>query len=437
MKKRVMFIFICLCLIFSVQGKLIYPWGFTTERGDTVQVTAIWVTCTDSECMHIKSSPTSNIWSPNPKNLQTTGSINEVLPHCAETNFGYRLYFAAQGYAAHAVPVSTYACYYSTYTYPQSTINFVTKDNCKADFTLQVQSCAEAGMPLSILTDTELSASTASAFGIANYYVPPELDAWRDISTKMTATIKKQGATSNVFTDEATKNIYAGTTEDFTFLWRTSKNTDPGNYVITMNSYVPDAKCDQTNAVVTTVTQTVYIAASLDGCVAQLQNFRLEPATLSLGTTASFKGEHLHTYQNWTWDATLTQCNAGNARLVNGAYLPATYTLTIKKQPTNTVVKTLTGNLPTNTGYNTAKAFVVSWTPSTTECGSFIAELTTHSTAQSSYACSASTLTATATKTFNIGNDNDGDGYYDLCGDCNDNNNGHGSGEGFSTFTNL
>ena len=426
MKKRVMFIFMCLCLIFSVQGKLITPWVFTTERSDTVQVTAIWVACTDADCKHIKSSPTSNIWTPNPKTLQTSNTLTEILPHCPETNFGYKYYFAAQGYLIETVPVSTYTCYYQTYTYPQSKINFVSQDNCKSDFTLQVQSCAEAGMPLSILTDTKLSASTESGFkpdpGI---YFPPELNAWRDISTKVTATVKKQGTTTNVYSSEDTKKIYAGTTEDFSFLWQTSKNTLPGNYIITMKSFVTDPKCDQTNDVVTTVTQTVNIAESLDGCVAQVQNFRLDPVSPTPANQVLIKGDHLHTYQDWSWDETTTACTAGNAKLLAGAYLPVAYSLKIKQQPSNTVVKTLTGSLPTNSGtYNTYKAFQIPWTPTAAQCGSFIAELTTTSSPAASYACTAASKTTTATKAFTIGRDNDQDGYYNLCGDCDDSSTG-------------
>jgi len=277
-------------------------------------------------------------------------------------------------------------------------------------------------MPISILTDTELNAETASAFTpTPGIYFPPELNAWRDISTKVTATVKKQGTTTNVFTDEDTKNIYAGTTEDFSFLWQTSKNTLPGNYVITMKSFVTDLKCDQSNDVVTTVTNTVNIAKSLDGCVAQVQNFMLEPVSPTPNTQVLFKGEHKHTYQDWDWDETLTACTAGNAQLISGAYLPVTYSLVIKKQPANTVVETLTGTLtPNSGGYDTFKAFSIPWTPTAAQCGEFTATLVTQTTPLASYQCTAASKTATISKNFNIGTDNDHDNYYDLCGDCDD-----------------
>ena len=60
------------------------------------------------------------------------------------------------------------------------------KDNCEATFTPKITSCAEAGLPLSILTDTNLNADTASAFTPSNVYWPPELQAWREVRTKMT-----------------------------------------------------------------------------------------------------------------------------------------------------------------------------------------------------------------------------------------------------------
>jgi hypothetical protein len=189
-----------------------------------------------------------------------------------------------------------------------------------------------------------------------------------------------------------------------------------------MQSFVTDPKCDQTNSQTTTNNYEVNIAASLDGCVAQVQNFRLDPVSPAPNTAVLFKGEHLHTYQDWSWDETTTACTAGNANLETGAYLPITYSLVVKKKPTNIIIKTLTGNLPANTGYTDFKAFETSWTPTAADCGEFTAELTTQSTAQASYECSVETLTTTASKDFNIGVDNDHDTYYDLCGDCNDAN---------------
>jgi hypothetical protein len=132
-----------------------------------------------------------------------------------------------------------------------------------------------------------------------------------------------------------------------------------------------------------------------------------------------FKGEHLHTYQDWSWDETLTECNAGNAHLVTGAYLPVSYTVQIKQG--SAVIDTLSGNLPANTGsYSAFKAFSIPWTPNSDQCGAFTAEITTQSSPAPSYGCTAQSKTTSAEKTFNIGANNDGDDYYDLCGDCDD-----------------
>jgi hypothetical protein len=41
---------------------------------------------------------------------------------------------------------------------------FVKTDNCKAEFSPTITSCADSGLPLSIFTDTQLDASTKIAF---------------------------------------------------------------------------------------------------------------------------------------------------------------------------------------------------------------------------------------------------------------------------------
>jgi hypothetical protein len=374
MKKLGVYITVLLLLSGIANANYYNDWYFKNEAGTQVtQVKMIGWRCEP------KNSPTcASVKRTIPFTIQTTpltsGTTNHIKSEFTAAT-SVPEYFIVYAYHPDYQLIAYSGWEFSTYSgipLKASTRNenFLKKDNCKADFTLNIQSCAEAGMPLSILTDTELSASTASAFIINTFYWPPELDAWRDISTKVTATVKKQGTTTNVYSSEDTKKIYAGTTKDFSFLWQTSKNTLPGNYIITMKSYVTDQKCDQTNDVVTTVTQTVNIAESLDGCVAQVQNFRLEPTSPAPGTQVLIKGERLHTYQDWSWDETTTACTAGNAQLISGAYLDTAYTLKIKQG--STVIKTQTGTLPKNTQtYNTYKAFQIPWTPTAAQCGSY------------------------------------------------------------------
>ncbi len=77
------------------------------------------------------------------------------------------------------------------------------------------------------------------------------------------------------------------------------------------------------------------------------------------------------------------------------------------------------GTLPQNTDYNTPKPFTITWTPQQYSSYEVIIEI--QSTGNTDM-CNNQGISASASTTFNIGNDNDNDGYYDLGGDCNDNN---------------
>jgi hypothetical protein len=160
----------------------------------------------------------------------------------------------------------------------------VKKDNCAAVFTPNIYSCAEQGIPLSILTDTNLDLDTASAFGPYDYYWPDELSDWDRVDTQMMVDIRKSGTgqpSVSGYPQYQTAEIYGGETHKFEFVWETSKNTVPGVYYIEMESQVIDEKCDQTNDQVTTHTSTVEIKESLDGCRADVNNFKLATSSPS------------------------------------------------------------------------------------------------------------------------------------------------------------
>ena len=419
--KKVILTVVVLLVLPMVLGSFTRPYSFSTEDGELpTNVVARWIACTDSTCSNIVNNPSSNIFTPNPNFLGSDTELITEFPHCSETSYGYHLFFANEGYLFMIVSVSPYPCDYNTYTLSETNIKFIKQDNCKADFTSSVTSCAEAGLPLSILTDTELDAETSSAFtpNPPNIYFPDELKPWRNVSTQMLIDVKKQGSPSSElgFPQSQVYGIYSGTIHNFNFLWQTSVNTDPGYYDITMTSTVPDAKCDQTNMIPTVKTMTVYIAPSLDGCRAEIQNFNIDTTNIDINQELRFTGDKLNTYQNWSYTS-ISACEAENAQLTDGRIFNTQYTLTIEKD--NQVIETLTGTLPNNDDYNTLKPFEISWTP--TEYGDYTATITTQS-AGNIDVCNNQGISASASTTFNIGNDNDNDGYYDLGGDCNDNN---------------
>ncbi len=292
---------------------------------------------------------------------------------------------------------------------PDANIKFSKAPNCKADFTTQIASCAEAGLPLTILTDTQLATTTQSAFITNNYYFPPEFSDWLNVTTKLTVDIKQQGEQDSVidYPQQNSQKIYASTSSPFSFLWQTSKNTEPGDYTITMTSTVPDEKCDQTNMVPVKVVKNVHIAQSFDTCVATVDNFQTSASGFALNSPITFTGKKLNSYQDWTSSG--SNCNT-KGTLNSETFFDTTYTLKIINTSNSQVINTQSGVLPKNTVSGTKTDFTLSWTP--LNAGSFNAELTTTSTGDVSV-CNGNGITTSQTIPIVLGRDNDGDKYYD------------------------
>ncbi|MEM3374663.1 MAG: MopE-related protein [Candidatus Woesearchaeota archaeon] len=418
--KLILFIVILILNLVFVHSKLIYPLTFETEDNKQINsVWAIWYSCSNQECTSVKLNPISNLFVPNPITT-SSNSLTLIYPDCMETSYGYISYYAVNNYRFRFRRPYTYSCYYSTYTYPSEKVIFDKQDNCKSDFTPSISSCAEQGLPLTILTDTNLDAETASAFtpNPANIYFPEELKPWRNVTTRMVVDIKKQGSSASVlgFPQQKEFGIYSGTSYPFRFTWQTTKNTEPGNYIITMTSSVPDPKCDQSTMIPVSKTFNVYIAESFDGCIANVENFKLDTTNFVLNQPVVFSGKKLNSYQDWS--TTGTNCDT-KGNLVSETFFDTSYTLRIINQSNNQVIATKTGTLPKNYQYNTPIPFTVQW--DSAKPGRFIAELTETSTGQTSI-CDNKGITTTVSTTFNIGNDNDNDKWFDIEGDCNDNN---------------
>jgi hypothetical protein len=426
MKKEIIIWTILLISITILQiatAKTTQPYTFSTESGSTGQVTVIWYSCQNQGCTVVKSSPTSNLFSPNPTTLSSTSILNVNFPDCPETSYGYFLRFFMQGYRSRKVNPYSYSCWTGSYTYPSNDIDFAKTDNCKSDFTTTVTSCAEAGLPLSILTDTRLDAVTKSAYIPSNdYYFPkddPQFRPYRELKTRMNVDVKKQSSTASVsgFPQSSEYPIYADETHNFNFLWQTSKNTEPGTYTVKMTSTVPDEKCDQSTMIPVEQAMDVYVARSLDTCRAEIQNFAMATANILLNQPVVFTGKRLNEYQDWSYTS-IEACKVENAELTGGTIFDATYTFTITNQSNNKDVYTTQGTFQKAAAYNTFKDFSVSW-PSA-KGGSYKAKITINS-AGSTSVCNNVGITASQTLTFNAGTDNDHDGWYSL-EDCNDNN---------------
>ena len=314
LKKSIMLFLIISVLCTQMVNSLIEAnFLYENEEGDSLSnVIIVGYVCLDSDCSTVDPLWKINTWQETPyEQPLNTLNHNPSLPNgitlyfpnspLYNADYGYMWRYFAEEYRSKvqppwAMPEGDYIIQ------PNPTIRVFEKtDNCKAEFTPAIQSCAEAGLPLSILTDTELSAETKSAYIPSNdYYYPkddPLLRQWRELETKMQVDVKPQGSSSSVsgFPTSDTFDIYADETHDFSFLWETSVDTTPGTYTVTMESSVPDAKCDQGNMGSVTKTFDVYIAKTLDGCKAELNNFIVD--VTDINQPIDVKGTHLNTYQ--------------------------------------------------------------------------------------------------------------------------------------------
>ena len=294
---------------------------------------------------------------------------------------------------------------------------FNRKDNCNATFTPTIQSCAEAGFPVSILTDTELGAETSSAFTPSGYYFPSEFNDWVTISTKMTLDI----ASVSNFPQEQTEGIYFQDTHDFNFLWETSKNTAPGTYIITMTSTVPDTKCKQSTMIPVTRTMEVNLAASPDTCRAEISDFTI--SNIGLNQNIGFNGKKLAEFQDWDYTY-IDECNLQDTNIAGVTYFTADYVLKITDRDNNQVVKTTTNLFSKSSVMNTPTAFSIPW--QTNNPGDYEVNLTMTSRDPDNI-CLGQGVKTSQVATFQIGEDLDNDNHYVtssyLLEDCDDNDN--------------
>ena len=312
-------IYILLLILYSINSHSYYVahYVFLTEEDiNPTNIQVIGWPCVFDPCTEIDAS--RPLLENQPVNLGESQEISISIPqsHPYDPSYGYLVRFYTESYRnkLHWQPWPDSQS--SEPTKYDINIEFTKKDNCKAGFSPTITSCAEAGLPLSILTDTQLSAETKSAFDFTGVYYPStyydpdysgeNFDEWIGVDTEMRVDVKPQGSSSSVSgfpsTDQAfILSIPPHDTHNFEFLWQTSKDTDPGTYTVTMESTVPDAKCDQGNDIPVTKSFDVYIAPTLDGCVAELNSFEVNPPNPDINQEITFTGTHLNTFQDWSY----------------------------------------------------------------------------------------------------------------------------------------
>ncbi|MBT4023147.1 hypothetical protein HN789_04245 [archaeon] len=284
--------------------------------------------------------------------------------------------------------------------------------NCKAEFTQAIQSCAEAGFPISILTDTELEATTQSALSTGtSHYPSPEYNDWINATTNMFADVKKVGASTSEsgFPKTDTWGISGSTTHDFEFLWETSKDTAPGQYEITMISTVPDNKCDQATMVPVEQTMTITLSPSPDTCRCEISDFSVSQSELTdTSYRVNFNGKKLMEFQDWDYTY-IDECNLQDTSLAEVFMFMSDYTLTITDRDSDAVAYTVTDRFGKNAVSNTPQDFTVSW--ETTNPGDYSANLSVVSI-DTTNKCNNFGTSTSQVKTFQIGEDLDNDDHY-------------------------
>jgi hypothetical protein len=300
MRRRILiFVFTFLIIIINASAEGVWKHEFKNETGGNVNsVLVVGYICKNSACktassvnplwdtIYWPSTPYAQPVNSNDEAPAENNKINLIfpVPPIYSSNYGYILRFFAAGYRSKLKPPfetpST-----EGWTWPPSDpieeVVFIKTDNCKSEFTANIQSCAEAGFPISILTDTNLSAETKSAYipDNDNYYpkTDPILRQWRELNTNMFVDIQDSSGTSVAnYPQNDDYPIYADETHNFEFTWQTSKNTPPGDYTIRMVSTVPDDKCDPSTMVPVEQIMTITLSPSPDTCRAEISNFDIE-----------------------------------------------------------------------------------------------------------------------------------------------------------------
>lgn len=198
MKKLTILVILSIILIYTSQADYYWTRTHIDEEGTELKnVLIVGYICVDNSCQTI----TGKIWNNQPLD---TGDSNTITLDFPPSDKEYFIrYFPPNTRSSYTPPTDfpSSGSYSGTYTFQK-------KDNCKADFTPEIQSCAEAGLPLSILTDTQLSAETASAFDFSGYYYPStyydpdysgeNFDEWIGVDTEMRVDVTPQGSSSSV-----------------------------------------------------------------------------------------------------------------------------------------------------------------------------------------------------------------------------------------------
>jgi len=358
--KKILVVLFFLILVISASGEIVQTYNFYTEDDNPgTDVSVVWYACANAACSQVVSDPTSNLFTPNPKNQGSSTSITFTYPNCMETQHGYLIRLFKENYRSiHDKPTS-WSCISGTFPV-SADITFDRKDNCKADISLgTIQNQIGEWLPLTIDTTTNLDTNTQSAFSPSGYYFPPEFNDWINISTKVTIQIRNRDTNQLVDELEQTKGILSGTSIDYQFSWNPSA---PGNYTVKAISEVVDSKCDLTNDIISeTPIQEVEVFPELpdEVCVIVADPLQFSPTpvlrahntNIDIGSyyyylDKQYKGEYENLQQddpNWydlyliyepiTADYTITYNHQSETVVENGTFPRAWTGTRINTQP--------------------------------------------------------------------------------------------------------
>ncbi len=190
----------------------------------------------------------------------SNGQLEIVFP-TEQSQYGYAVYFTSPGYLPKVVKATWYGDGATTRSF-----QFDKGDVCRAkidEFT--VTNDAVENVPLTIITEASLDATTESAFSLTNHpvkYVPPSLAEYYSSDIKVTMTITDTSG-NVVKTQSQDLKVMAGESKPVGFEWTPQQS---GEYTITLSTEVTDNQCSSSEIQATGKRLTVYESAPRNAC---------------------------------------------------------------------------------------------------------------------------------------------------------------------------
>ncbi|PIN81870.1 hypothetical protein COV11_00950 [Candidatus Woesearchaeota archaeon CG10_big_fil_rev_8_21_14_0_10_30_7] len=237
-----------------------------TYNAENVQsFNALAYTCANEDCSQVTSFTGSL-----PANTNN-GQLTVKFPETLASNYGYAVYFTSPGYFPHA--------YHATWAGNGATsdsFEFSRGSVCKAkvdEFTV-VNDVVE-NVPLTIITQASLDATTEGAFSLTNHpvkYIPLSLKEYYNSDVRVTLMIRNSNG-QLVKTQSTNLKIMAGENQRVEFAWTPQQS---GEYTLTVTTEVLDDQCESSEQQRTSKAVTVLEEGPRNMCYTLLNGLKVD-----------------------------------------------------------------------------------------------------------------------------------------------------------------